>query len=69
MSPLTGLRSRTPPQPTAFAVGHTMSALAGLARQEYVTVFANGSTKVRESLEDIAMLALEFGRRAAGFKH
>jgi hypothetical protein len=34
MLPLTGSAPLTPPLPTAFAVGHTTSALAGLARQE-----------------------------------
>jgi hypothetical protein len=39
-----GLRSADSPLPTVFAVGRTTSALAGLARQEYVSVFTNAST-------------------------
>jgi hypothetical protein len=31
--------------PRLFAVGQTMSALTGLAREEYVTVFTDSSTK------------------------
>jgi hypothetical protein len=36
-----GLRSKGSAPPTAVAVGQTMSALTGLAWQEYFTVFTN----------------------------
>jgi hypothetical protein len=41
MSPLTGLRSTGFASTHGFAVGQTMAALKGLARQEYVTECAS----------------------------